>query len=279
LNSLIQISLSNPEGIGDYLEVLRAALKVASLVTHCLSFLIQESGSFLNKPLTDVQRQQLIEAARTTEAVNHVESKLCENPYELKTGRPVEAARGLVNRLNVNMSEFYQLMSKETDGIIEEVTNFAKEFEDPAAKEVLELLQYILYEKTSEKEYPNGTRDKGRVGKDLIYFITHTKAQQAQLKQPEVVALRLYTTAAFRFMNGPLRDDMRHEDGRACPLPVTTCFAVEGIKKLRAHNLKEGAAADSQTFWRGMRNLRYDSVIAEVISLRSCNNGSKQASK
>lgn len=216
----------------------------------------EESGSFLNKPLTDVQRQQLIEAARTTQAVNHGKSKLCEDPYELKTGRPVEAARGLVNRMNVNMSEFYQLMSKETDGIIEEVTNFAKEFEDPAAKEVLELLQYILYEKTSEKEYPNGTRDKGRVGKDLIYFITHTKAQQAQLKQPEVVALRLYTTAAFRFMNGPLRDDMRHEDGRACPLPVTTCFAVEGIKKLRAHNLKEGATADSQTFWRGMRNLR-----------------------
>jgi hypothetical protein len=239
------------------------------------SALFQFSGSFLDKPaLTNIQRQQLIEAAKSAKAVDKTASKLCEGPYELKTGKPVEAARGLVSRMNVSMSEFYQLISKETDGILEEVKTFAEESADPAAQEVLELLKYILYEKSSEKEYPNGTRDKGRAGKKLMHFITHIKAQQAHLKEPEVVALRLYTTSAFRFMNDPLRDDKRHQDGRVCPLPVTTYFAVEGIKKLRSHNFIEDAPTDSQelTFWRGMRNLRYsrNRRIAAVFVMQRC---------
>ena len=57
-------------------------------------------------------------------------------------------------------------------------------------------------------------------------------------------------------MNVPLRDDGRHEDERPCPLAVTTYFAVEGIKKLRANNLKERGDKQSTVLWRGMRNLR-----------------------
>lgn len=53
----------------------------------------------------------------------------------------------------------------------------------------------------------------------------------------QVAALRLYTTDAYRFMNGPLRDDDRYRRGEACPLPVTTHFAVQGIKKLRVHHV------------------------------------------
>ena len=49
----------------------------------------------------------------------------------------------------------------------------------------------------------------------------------------QVAALRLYTTAAYSFMNGPLRDDDRYQRKEACPLPVATYFAVQGIKKLR----------------------------------------------
>lgn len=67
-----------------------------------------------------------------------------------------------------------------------QVTRFAKDSVDAAVLEVLSLLNYILYEKTSEKQYPNGIRDKGRAGKDLVYFVTHAKAQRAGLKQPEV---------------------------------------------------------------------------------------------
>jgi hypothetical protein len=49
-----------------------------------------------------------------------------------------------------------------------------------------------------------------------------------------VVALRFYTTFAYYYMNAPLRDDERFAKGDPCPLPVTTYFAMEGIKKLRA---------------------------------------------
>jgi hypothetical protein len=37
--------------------------------------------------------------------------------------------------------------------------------------------------------------------------------------------LRLYTTAVYKHMNAPLRDDTRYHRGAACPLPVATYFA------------------------------------------------------
>ena len=52
--------------------------------------------------------------------------------------------------------------------------------------QVLELLDYILNQKTSEKEYPNGTRDKGRGAVRLAWFLTHKKAQEARLTEAEV---------------------------------------------------------------------------------------------
>ncbi len=48
------------------------------------------------------------------------------------------------------------------------------------------------------------------------------------------MALRFYTTFAYRYMNEPLRNDARCANDQPCPLPVATYFAVEGIKKLRA---------------------------------------------
>jgi hypothetical protein len=37
--------------------------------------------------------------------------------------------------------------------------------------------------------------------------------------------MRLYTTAAYKHMNVPLRDDARYNSGHPCPLPVATYFA------------------------------------------------------
>ena len=41
----------------------------------------------------------------------------------------------------------------------------------PGAPEAQELLHYILYQKATEKLYPNGVRDKGRDGQTLDYFL------------------------------------------------------------------------------------------------------------
>jgi len=40
----------------------------------------------------------------------------------------------------------------------------------------------------------------------------------------------MYTTSIYKYMNKPLRDQERKKKNIACPLPVTTWFAAEGIK-------------------------------------------------
>jgi hypothetical protein len=42
---------------------------------------------------------------------------------------------------------------------------------------VVDILRYIVHECSSEKEYPNGIRDKGRGSVTLRYFLDHDKAK------------------------------------------------------------------------------------------------------
>ena len=116
--------------------------------------------------------------------------------------------------------------------------------------EVGELLEYVCYSPTSEKKYPNGIRDEGKPGMRLQNFLEIEKAKN--LDEAEVVALRLYTTMIYKFLNEPLRDNDRFSRSEACPLPVTTYFASTGIKKLRALKAEE---KKFPTLWRGMRNV------------------------
>ena len=134
---------------------------------------------------------------------------------------------------------FYISMGQGIEGIKEEVERLEVSdygsAEDVA--EVKALLHYILYEETSEKEYSNGIRDKGRPpGTKLEYFLSHENAKKARLSEAEVVALRFYTTLGYKFMNNPLRSEQRRINENPCPLPVTTAYAEEGIKKLRKLN-------------------------------------------
>jgi hypothetical protein len=116
-------------------------------------------------------------------------------------------------------------------------------------KEVREILRYIRFEETGGRLYPK--LDKGRGSVRLADFCANERARECGLSEAEVVAIRLYTTLAYSFMNDPLRDDDRYGQARQCPLPVTTHFAASGIKKLRV--LKVGF--EEITLWRGMRNL------------------------
>ena len=105
----------------------------------------------------------------------------------------------------------------------------------------------------------------------IIYIIylrpARAQAQDARLAEPEVFALRLYTSFAFRLMNAPLRDEARYRRGEPCPLPATTYFAEQGIRKLRAVHAPyaDGPAAAGpggggggplRVLWRGMRSVR-----------------------
>jgi hypothetical protein len=217
--------------------------------------------------LSDDELSILKTAAREAQSVADASNKMFEPVYQLKTGEPVSATRGLEDRMCVqtNQVEYYQRLGKDVEGIQEEVDSFSAVSTDPESeevrnvKEVKSLLKYILFETTSEKEYKNGIRDHGRPLMTLKDFKENPKAIKARLTEAELVALRLYTTIAFLYMNGPLRNDERYKRGEPCPLPVTTTFALRGIKKLRA--LHEGCG--QMTLWRGMRDLDVDTAFMQ----------------
>jgi hypothetical protein len=184
------------------------------------------------------------------------DTKIFEPGYMLQTGLPETAARGLEDRMCVQTirSKYYERIAKEVEGIQDEVSELtagsADSEEVSNVQEIKALLHYIRFEPTSEKRYKNGVRDHGRCSMTLSNFMSDPKVAAAGLSEAEVVAMRLYTTIAFLFMNGPLRDDNRHRRGEPCPLPVTTYFAWNGVKKLRALHVGSGETI----LWRGMRN-------------------------
>ena len=178
------------------------------------------------------------------------EEKFYGSIENLVLGQPIAAALGLKHRLNV--SNLDALIGKGMEGIQEEVDSLVLSGIE-GAQEVKDWLYYIRYEPTSEREFPNGVRDRGRGTQSLIDFQTHPCAQKASLLEAHVVSLRLYTTSAFKFINNPLRDSGRHAENQPCPLPVTTYWADQAIKMLRAVNAEQ-RYGEPVTLWRGMQN-------------------------
>jgi len=209
--------------------------------------------------LSKEEIRKMRDAAR--EEVPVGDTKIFEPVYKLKTGLPVFATRGLEDRMSVQgmLVEYHERIAKGMEGIQEEVNQFAAGSTNPDVMEVRDLLHYIRFEPTGEKRYKNGIRDHRRGVMRLVNFLQSPKAIAAGLNEAELVAMRLYTTSAFQFMNRPLRDDKRYERNESCPLPVTTYFADKGIKKMRALHVPAGggslAAAEEVLLWRGMRNL------------------------
>ena len=63
-----------------------------------------------------------------------------------------------------------------------------------------------------------------------------------------VLALRMYTTNAYRSLNVPLRNTKRKE---AHPFPVTMLKLSDGIKKLRAVGARVAGAHEPADLFRG----------------------------
>ena len=75
--------------------------------------------------LQPCELHELEVAALSERAVDEAaSSKLCEDPYDLKTGRPEDAALGLKILLNADLNKFDRLTAMGTDGIVEEVEKF-----------------------------------------------------------------------------------------------------------------------------------------------------------
>ena len=196
--------------------------------------------------MSEAEMQKITSLAASADAV--AAGKFYDPSQELVLGLRKAAVQGLDALLHGRKAP-----ENEDEGvkaIQDEVDVFAASGNDVVQAgqcTVQDWLRYIRFDKTSEEKFSNGMRDKGRVGKDLRYFSEHERATEAKLNKAHVVALRLYTTHAFQYINTPLRK------GEVCPLPVTTYLAYEAIKRLRAE-YSDMPLREVKTLWRGMQN-------------------------
>jgi hypothetical protein len=167
---------------------------------------------------------------------------------ELKCGEYRHAANGFSALLNVSENEVSRRVVAGVGAIQEEVKALGDE-------NVSQQLHYILRQRAREKTFSNGVRDRGHAGMRLRDFLQHAYCKTAKLEEAEVVALRLYTTSAFRQINDPLRDEKRIKSGHPHPLPVTVMLIARGIKKLRAIDAQKDEGTETVVLWRGMKNV------------------------
>lgn len=177
----------------------------------------------------------------------------------LITGRPENAALG-VNEYMLQTDEYVWA------GMARGVPAIVEEFEKNGTAEDRECLDYVLNQLAGSSElkfqWKKLRRDifykrepDGRHGQPLSYFVNHPNSLKARLKISHVLALRVYTTAAYASLNNPLRN-IGPFAGKPHPFAVTVALIADAIRRLRAVGA-EGPSADKlhTDLWRGMRNL------------------------
>ena len=167
---------------------------------------------------------------------------------QMSTGAPVQAALGLHRLLGVSEAEILCLMGDPVESIREE-------FLRHGSMDDLWCLDYVLNQPAgmSDREWPNGKMDEGRRSETFDDFVNHPSARSAGLDAGHVLAIRMYTTNAYRSLNVPLRNTKRKE---AHPFPVTILKLSDGIKKLRAVAAGVAGAHEPADLYRGMRDMR-----------------------
>ena len=176
----------------------------------------------------------------------------------LSVGRPEAAALGLASYLKVDEFDLYERLNLGVKAIEEEVYAHGTDTDR-------ECLDYILNEAagSSNVRFANGVRDVGRNGERFIDFVNHPNAKRAHLKAAHVLALRLYTTAAFRSLNTPLRDMNRTA---AHPFSATVFFLTDGIRRLRA------IGADAEEAERQLDEKKKTQGLSRLSSILGCSN-------
>ena len=171
------------------------------------------------------------------------------------------------------------------------VAAIVKEFAENGTPEDKECLDYVLKKRAgSDATFSNGNlkrdcdkdgvviddrltneglleRQRGAAapaaeyGMTLDDFVSHPSSVTAGLEAAEVLACRVYTTAAYRSLNNPLRN--RDAQRPPHPFPVTINFLKSAIGKMRAVEAARGDAGEVD-LWRGMKNLRVGAAWAKT---------------
>ncbi|KAL3923801.1 MAG: hypothetical protein SGPRY_004112, partial [Prymnesium sp.] len=187
-------------------------------------------------------------------------------PHYMGVADPFGLAVDGVQRIQVEVAHFVATVRTLSDGesahlaalkgIAKVKPNaLASELTSKVVHDLEDWLEYILFQQTSEMTYSNGIRDEGRGSVSITHFLNHEKAVEANLDAAHVVALRFYTSHAFKYLNGPLRSEYFGHERSPHPLPITLTYISEGIKRLRAVRSIQQKDSQVTTLWRGMRNL------------------------
>lgn len=208
---------------------------------------------WVNKHLLDGGLLSAADAGEKSDpnkAKGEKDSKYCGKPNDLISGQPKESATGIFSFMGVDEAEIQGRMQQGTQAIIDEFKTHGTDVDN-------ECLDYVLSQTagSSDITFQNGwRRDQGREKFKLEDFVAHPRSQGAKLSEAHVVAQRVYTTAAFRSINGPLRDLQRDERGvvvdppklrQPHPMPVTVAFLYEALKRMRAVAMDEEPEADA----------------------------------
>ena len=178
---------------------------------------------------------------------------LWDDVQELERGNASNAVRGLAAHMGLSDEEMHTRMGQGLQAI-------KREWTDHGTDEDRECLDYVLHQVagTSKRVFPNGCRDRDRGPLKFHDFVQHPRSQAAALTDAHVLALRLYTTAAYKSINHALRSG--HD---AAKFAATIGFLADGIKKLRSPEACSPGAGSASVpnspkekvvLWRGLRN-------------------------
>lgn len=175
-----------------------------------------------------------------------VASRFLTQPKELVFGQPAQAALGI---------EHYMCVSEEhvARGLADGVAAIQKEIEQHGSEAAKECLHYVLEMEAGSSDatfqdglkrdcdadgnlLPSRRREDGR-GMVLADFLAHPTSRKCGLTLPQVVGARLYTTAAYADITGPLRDQDRYRKGSrtSSPSPSPSSAQRSASSARRAH--------------------------------------------
>jgi hypothetical protein len=187
----------------------------------------------------------------------------------LRVGRPEDAALGLAAFINVPERAL-------RDALNEGVLAMEREFASAASDEARECLHYVLHQRAGESgthfpnsPFPRDCAEGGRVRADrtlgdgrgmaLTDFMAHAAARAAKLEVHHLAALRVYSTAAFKCISGPLRAAQHGGaiDGEQIKqmLPATVSFLADAIKRLRVVDAARDSGTEVVDLYRGLRDV------------------------
>jgi hypothetical protein len=113
---------------------------------------------------------------------------------------------------------------------------------------------YVLYETSSEKQYPNGIRDYCRSGKSIDDYLKMPQSKKTKMNKPEAVSLRFYSSPSFPAVTMWLRDPASTTQH---PLAAIVYCICTGIRKQLALGAEDQDAAVREVIvWRGFSDLQ-----------------------